>query len=180
MPPLSTTGDPPSPSYVDNRPAVPGRPGGTHEGVRAGPDGRAPPHGRAADPVEDGRAHHRALRDLARAGAGGVPSIAFAPGGGTGAAAHLSGCSIAVRRLAGEAPVDFPAEDERDAIRLTRLCVRRLNAPRPDPVPAAPPKYDPDELLGLTPAQPPEILARLLDGSEFDEFQARYGAGLVT
>ena len=136
--------------------------------------------GPEADPAQDGTAHHQVLRDLARTGAGEVPGIAVVLGRGTGATAHLSGYSVAVQRLAGDAPVDFPAEDERDAVRLTRLCVRRLNAPRPDPVPAAPPKYDPDELLGLTPAQPREILARLLDGSEFDEFQARYGAGLVT
>jgi acetyl-CoA carboxylase carboxyltransferase component len=143
-------------------------------------DGPEADTGPAADPAEAGPAHHQVLRDLAQAAAGKVPSIAVVLGRGTGAAAHLSRYSIAVRRLAGEAPVDFPAEDERDAIRLTRLCIRRLNPRRIDPEPTTPPKYDPDELLGLTPAEPREILARLLDGSGFEEFQARYGPGLVT
>jgi acetyl-CoA carboxylase carboxyltransferase component len=84
---------------------------------------------------------------------------------------------------------DFLAEDERDAIRLARLVVRRLNwrrrgaQPRPG---AEPPRYDPEDLLGIAsadqrvPYDPREILARILDGSEFDEFKPLYGTALVT
>src|SRR5205823_10387173 len=82
---------------------------------------------------------------------------------------------------------DFLARDERDAIRLARLVVRRLNRQRPPPRPdVAPPRYDAAELLGIpsadlrVPYDPREILARLLDGSEFDEFKPRYGTALVT
>ncbi|GHJ51510.1 hypothetical protein Nm8I071_08170 [Nonomuraea sp. TT08I-71] len=85
---------------------------------------------------------------------------------------------------------DFLAEDERDGIRLARQCVRRLNwrkqGPRPrNPFPQ-PPKYDPEELLGIAsadlkvPFDPREVLARVLDGSEFDEFKPTYGTALVT
>jgi len=48
------------------------------------------------------------------------------------------------------------------------------------------PLYDPEELNGIVPADTRksydvrEIIARLVDGSEFDEFKARYGTTLVT
>jgi 3-methylcrotonyl-CoA carboxylase beta subunit len=50
----------------------------------------------------------------------------------------------------------------------------------------APPKHDPEDLYGVVPADPRkpydvrEIIARLVDGSEFDEFKARFGTTLVT
>jgi 3-methylcrotonyl-CoA carboxylase beta subunit len=49
-----------------------------------------------------------------------------------------------------------------------------------------PPLYDPQELYGVIPASPRtpfdarEIIARVVDAAEFDEFKARYGATLVT
>ncbi len=49
-----------------------------------------------------------------------------------------------------------------------------------------PPKYDPDELYGIVSVDPRrpydvhEVIARLVDGSRFDEFKQRYGATLVT
>ena len=52
--------------------------------------------------------------------------------------------------------------------------------------PPVPPKYDPAELHGVVPTdlRAPydvrEVIARIVDGSEFDEFKARYGATLVT
>ena len=85
---------------------------------------------------------------------------------------------------------DFVAIDERDALRLAREVIARA-APaaavaRP-PDPAAPaPRYDPAELLGVAsadlrvPYDPREILARVLDASEFDEFKPAYGTALVT
>jgi len=81
---------------------------------------------------------------------------------------------------------DFLARDERDALRLARSVVRRLNRrPAAHPV-GVPPRFDPEELLGLAPVdlrQPAdvrEILARVVDGSRFDEFKPLYGANLVT
>jgi len=84
---------------------------------------------------------------------------------------------------------DHLAADERDALRLTRRAVRRLNHGKLGPTPAgsgAPPQLDPGELLGLAPAdvrQPfevREVLWRLLDDSAFDEFKPLYGTQLVT
>jgi acetyl-CoA carboxylase carboxyltransferase component len=85
---------------------------------------------------------------------------------------------------------DFLAEDERDAVRLARQCLRRLNWRKAGPAPrtALPPepRYDPEELLAIASADlrvsfdPREVLARVLDGSVFDEFKPGYGAALVT
>jgi acetyl-CoA carboxylase carboxyltransferase component len=85
---------------------------------------------------------------------------------------------------------DYLAEDERDGIRLARQCVRRLNWRKQGPGPrtplAAPPKYDAEDLLAVAssdlrvPFDPREVLARILDGSEFDEFKPGYGSALVT
>ncbi|MCV4697473.1 hypothetical protein OFB92_30665, partial [Escherichia coli] len=49
-----------------------------------------------------------------------------------------------------------------------------------------PPKYAPEELHGVIPTDTRkpfdvrEVIARIVDGSEFDEFKARYGTTLVT
>ena len=58
---------------------------------------------------------------------------------------------------------------------------------RPAPsAPAAEPLYDPEELLGIVsadfrvPFDPREVLARVVDGSEFGEYKPRYGTSLVT
>jgi acetyl-CoA carboxylase carboxyltransferase component len=81
------------------------------------------------------------------------------------------------------------AADERDCIRIGRQIVADLGWRKLGPSPAQapdPPRYDPEELLGLTPqdfrvpVDPREILARAVDGSEFSEYKARYGTSLVT
>jgi acyl-CoA carboxylase subunit beta len=84
---------------------------------------------------------------------------------------------------------DYFAVDEHDALRIGRAIMTRINwrklgpAPSPDP---APPRYDPDEILGIVPTDtkvpfdPREILARTVDGSEFDEYKPLYGSSLVT
>jgi acetyl-CoA carboxylase carboxyltransferase component len=84
---------------------------------------------------------------------------------------------------------DYVAEDERDAIRLARQCLRRRGwlkmGPAPHPLPS-PPKHDAEDLLAVAsadprvPFDPREVLARVLDGSDFDEFKPAYGPGLVT
>ncbi|WP_371501970.1 acyl-CoA carboxylase subunit beta [Kitasatospora sp. NBC_00374] len=84
---------------------------------------------------------------------------------------------------------DHFALDEPDACRLARRVVRRLNWTKSGPAPAGlvePPKYDEDELLGIVPGDlkvpfdPREVIARIVDGSDFDEFKPLYGTSLAT
>ncbi|WP_174232959.1 acyl-CoA carboxylase subunit beta [Aeromicrobium sp. A1-2] len=84
---------------------------------------------------------------------------------------------------------DYLAVDERDAIRLGRSIVKHLNWTKRGTVPEptyAEPALDPEELLGIVPTDlkipfdPREVIARLVDGSEFDEFKPLYGSSLVT
>jgi acyl-CoA carboxylase subunit beta len=83
---------------------------------------------------------------------------------------------------------DYLAEDELDAIRLCREVVAHLNHRKRGYDPATSyeqPCYDSDELLGLVPrdlyafVDIREVIARIVDGSDFDEFKARYGTTLV-
>ncbi len=85
---------------------------------------------------------------------------------------------------------DYLAEDERDGLRLARQVDRRLNwrkrGPGPRTAHPQPPKYDVEDLLAIAsadqrnPFDPREVLLRVLDGSEFDEFKSGYGTALVT
>jgi acetyl-CoA carboxylase carboxyltransferase component len=83
---------------------------------------------------------------------------------------------------------DYFAVDEHDAIRIGRDIMARINWRKhgPQPGPAAPPNYDPEEILGIVsadvkvPFDPREILARTVDGSQFDEYKPLYGTSLVT
>jgi acetyl-CoA carboxylase carboxyltransferase component len=83
---------------------------------------------------------------------------------------------------------DYLARDEDDAIRIARGIVSHLHWPRRGPGPDAgsePPLYPAEELLGIAPVDVRvpfdvrEILARVVDGSRFEEFKAEYGAQLV-
>ena len=83
---------------------------------------------------------------------------------------------------------DFLARDERDAIRIGREIVAHLEwkkAAQPAPRPIEPPRYDPDELLGIAspdvkvPFDQREVIARIVDGSRFSEFKPLYGTTLV-
>ena len=84
---------------------------------------------------------------------------------------------------------DYLADDDDHALRLARTIVSTLHMPTPRPSDVASPEdplYDPSEIYGIVSANPRkpyevrEIIARLVDGSRFDEFKARYGATLVT
>jgi len=83
---------------------------------------------------------------------------------------------------------DYFALDEVDAIRIGRRIVSRLNWAKqgPAPVPTVEPTADHEELLGIVPADlrfpfdPREVIGRVVDGSDFDEFKPLYGASLVT
>ena len=83
---------------------------------------------------------------------------------------------------------DYLADDERDGIRICREVVAHLNWKKlgPNPAPdAPPPTQDPEDLLGLvskdlkTPFDIREVINRITDGSEFEEFKPLYGPTLV-
>ena len=84
---------------------------------------------------------------------------------------------------------DYLAEDELDGIRICREVVAHLNWRKEGPgpsLPPEPPRYDPDELLGIVsrdlrqPFDMREVVARIVDGSRFEEFKPLYGPTLVT
>ncbi|MET1061757.1 MAG: carboxyl transferase domain-containing protein [Aeromicrobium sp.] len=84
---------------------------------------------------------------------------------------------------------DYLAADERDAIRIGRAIVKNLNWRKRGTIPEptyAEPLHDPEELLGIVPTDlkipfdPREVIARMVDASEFDEFKPLYGSSLVT
>jgi len=83
---------------------------------------------------------------------------------------------------------DYFARDEVDCIRIGREIVRDLNWKKLGPPPgrAREPRYGTDDLLDIAsvdlrvPFDPREVIARLVDGSEFDEYKALYGTSLVT
>jgi 3-methylcrotonyl-CoA carboxylase beta subunit len=85
--------------------------------------------------------------------------------------------------------VDHYAESDVHALAIARRIVAGLNTrKRPDVAlrPPLPPRHDPAELHGIVPVdrrQPydvREVIARLVDDSEFDEFKRLYGTTLVT
>jgi 3-methylcrotonyl-CoA carboxylase beta subunit len=84
---------------------------------------------------------------------------------------------------------DHLAENDSHALGIARRIVaglNRRNSPRLALRPPAPPRYDAREMYGVVsadrrhPFDVREIIARLVDGSEFDEFKRLYGTTLVT
>ncbi|MGH3658250.1 MAG: acyl-CoA carboxylase subunit beta, partial [Micromonosporaceae bacterium] len=164
----------------------------------------------------------RMFRDLTRASAAGMPTIALVFGNSTAGGAYIPGMSDHVVMVKERAKVflggpplvkmatgeesddeslggaqmhartsglaDYFALDEMDALRLGRQIVRRLNWRKhgPGPGPVTEPVHDPEDLLGIVPTDlkvpfdPREVIARIVDGSEFDEFKPLYGSSLVT
>jgi len=85
--------------------------------------------------------------------------------------------------------VDHLAEDDPHALRIVRDIVATLPAPQPAPWTMQEPRgplYPPDDLLGIvptdtrTPYDVRDVIARIVDASEFAEFKAEYGSTLVT
>jgi len=115
---------------------------------------------------------------------GGPPLVKAATGEDI-SAEDLGGADVHTR-ISGVA--DHFANDDLDALEKARRIVANLGA-RPkiphDISAAADPLYDPAEIAGLIPHESRkyfpmrEILARLLDGSELDEFKANYGTSLI-
>lgn len=89
-------------------------------------------------------------------------------------------------RLSGVA--DLLAQDDLHALALARRAVANLNR-RKSPAlclqSPEEPHYDPEEILGIVPAELKtpcdirEVIARIVDGSRFDEFKPLYGATIV-
>ncbi|RYD95606.1 MAG: methylcrotonoyl-CoA carboxylase, partial [Sphingomonadales bacterium] len=84
---------------------------------------------------------------------------------------------------------DHLADNDAHALFLARRIVANLNREKPHTVklePSEEPRYDPSEIYGIVPtdSRKPydvrEVIARIVDGSRFDEFKARYGTTLVT
>ncbi|MFV2177456.1 acyl-CoA carboxylase subunit beta [Actinomadura sp. LOL_016] len=124
------------------------------------------------------------VRERAKVFLGGPPLVRMATGeeaddeelGGAEMHARTSGLA------------DYMAVDEPDALRLGRQIVKGLNHRRRGPEPGAveEPLYPADELAGIVPEDlkvpfdPREVIARVADGSRFDEFKPLYGTSLVT
>jgi 3-methylcrotonyl-CoA carboxylase beta subunit len=115
----------------------------------------------------------------------GGPPLVKAATGEVVSAEDLGGGDVHTR-LSGVA--DHLAENDLHALALARNSIGRLNRSKPQPLllkPSQPPKYATTELHGVVPTDTRkpydvrEIIARIVDASEFDEFKARYGATLV-
>ncbi|WP_313083726.1 carboxyl transferase domain-containing protein [Pulveribacter sp.] len=116
----------------------------------------------------------------------GGPPLVKAATGEVVSAEDLGGGDVHTR-LSGVA--DHLAQDDLHALALARKAVGNLNRNQPQTLegqaPAAP-KFEAQELYGVIPTDTRkpfdvrEIIARIVDGSEFDEFKARFGSTLVT
>jgi len=125
------------------------------------------------------------VKGAARVFLGGPPLVKMATGedaeeeelGGAEMHSRVSGLS------------EFLARDEDDCLRLGRAIVARLNWRKRGPGPRGAgrePVHDPEHLLGIpsadlrVPFEVREVIARIVDGSELDEWKPLYGATLVT
>ncbi len=116
----------------------------------------------------------------------GGPPLVKAATGEEVTAEELGGADVHTR-LSGVA--DYFAEDDEHALQIVRTIVSTLNTAKTLPADVAAPEdpvYDPGEMYGIVntdtrkPYEVREIIARLVDGSRFDEFKERYGTTLVT
>ncbi len=125
------------------------------------------------------------VQDRAKVFLGGPPLVKMATGeestdeelGGAQMHATISGLA------------DYMAVDEHDAILLGRMLVSRLDWSKQGSGPShqvTEPLYDSEELLGIAsadlkvPFDIKEVITRIVDGSEFDEFKPLYGTNLIT
>ncbi|MEL6799355.1 MAG: carboxyl transferase domain-containing protein [Pseudomonadota bacterium] len=114
------------------------------------------------------------------------PPLVKAATGAVVTAEDLGGGDVHTR-LSGVA--DYLADDDAHALALARRAVGAVNRAKPRTVvweAAEDPAYDPDELFDVvpgdlrTPYDIREVIARVVDGSRFDEFKPRFGETLVT
>jgi 3-methylcrotonyl-CoA carboxylase beta subunit len=116
----------------------------------------------------------------------GGPPLVKAATGEVVSAEELGGADVHAKR---SGVADYYAENDRHALALCRRIVGTLNTRKSIDIPLAKPaepKYDARELDGIVPVDLKkqydvrEVIARVVDGSEFDEFKALYGTTLVT
>jgi 3-methylcrotonyl-CoA carboxylase beta subunit/propionyl-CoA carboxylase len=116
----------------------------------------------------------------------GGPPLVKAATGEEVTAEELGGADVHTR-LSGVA--DYFAEDDEHALHLARTVVSTLNTVKHRPGDIAAPEdplYDPKEIYGVVnadvrkPYDVREVIARLVDGSRFDEFKERYAPTVVT
>ena len=114
------------------------------------------------------------------------PPLVKAATGEEVTAEALGGADVHTRQ---SGVADYFAEDDEHALTLCRTIMSTLNTSKRLPVDLTTPedpKYDPSEIYGIVnadirkPYDVHEIIARLVDGSRFDEFKERYGTTLVT
>jgi 3-methylcrotonyl-CoA carboxylase beta subunit len=115
---------------------------------------------------------------------GGPPLVKAATGEIVGAE-ELGGAEVHTRK---SGVADHLAQDDHHALSIARRIVAHLNYKKTVDIPLREPRepaYDIAELDGVVPADLKkqydvrEVIARLVDGSEFDEFKALYGTTLV-
>jgi 3-methylcrotonyl-CoA carboxylase beta subunit len=113
------------------------------------------------------------------------PPLVRAATGEIVTAEELGGADVHTRE---SGVADHYAQNDHHGLKLARRAVSRLNRVKPlslDVVEAREPLYDPKEIYGIVPADARrpydvrEIIARIVDGSVFDEFKTRYGATLI-
>src|SRR5947207_1544440 len=117
---------------------------------------------------------------------GGPPLVKAATGQDV-SAEELGGADVHTRK---SGVADYYATSDEHALALARQVVRNLQGRKETPpwdlAEPEPPAADPRELYGLTPedfrhqTDAREVIARIVDGSRFDEFKANYGETLVT
>ncbi len=113
------------------------------------------------------------------------PPLVKAATGEVVSAEDLGGGDVHTR-LSGVA--DYLAQDDAHALALARQAVASLALPPRigPPEPSEDPAFDPAGITGIIPADlrtpydAREVIARIVDGSRFDEFKARFGETLVT
>ncbi|HEU0303852.1 MAG TPA: carboxyl transferase domain-containing protein [Gaiellaceae bacterium] len=116
----------------------------------------------------------------------GGPPLVKAATGEEVTAEELGGADVHTRQ---SGVADHYATSDEHALALCRQIVRSVGGRRPEPpwelAMAEPPALDPADIYGLVPetfreqVDPRELIARIVDGSRFDEFKATYGETLV-
>src|SRR5262245_19163404 len=116
----------------------------------------------------------------------GGPPLVKAATGEVVSAEELGGADVHARQ---SGVVDHYANDDVHALAIVRRIVAGLNTEKKPDIPIAPPRppaYETGELDGIVPPSlavqydAREVIARLVDASEFDEFKKVYGTTVVT
>ncbi len=115
----------------------------------------------------------------------GGPPLVKAATGEVVSAEELGGAEVHAK-ISGVA--DYLAENDLDALRILQEIMSTLNLKKPSPLPLkqpVEPLFSADDLYGLIPTNSRksydvrEVIARIIDGSDFDEFKKTYGETLV-